>query len=685
MSVKGFPALDRFRLLAAVLVVAIHTSPLASVSQAGDFLLTRLLARVAVPFFLMVSGHFLFRRGRRGMASFLKKTLLLYAVSILLYLPLNIYAGQINVDFLRRLFTDGTFYHLWYFPGLMLGIPIAYALKRLGAKAALLMAVLLYLIGLCGDSYYGFVSQVPALKEGYGLIFHIFTYTRNGLFYMPLFLLLGWIGHQFPKGVSIAGLLLSMAAMAGEAICLHRAGIPRHDSMYLLLPLVMVFLFSLLLNINKGEDKNAREISSLMYLLHPWCIVLVRFVSSLTGLERLFIHNSLCHFASVLSLTLLASGLLRSVRPRPVRTTARAWQELDMKALSHNVSAIRALLSPMQEIMAVVKDDAYGHGAVKVCRHLRKCGVRTFAVACVSEGIALRRAGIRGNILVLGYTMPEEAPSLRRYRLTQAVVDLNHGIALDACSIPIRVHLAIDTGMHRLGIPVGDRAAIQRLFELKRLKITGLFTHLCVADSLDERDQDYTSRQMEAFYSTVEYLRSAGFDPGAIHAQSSYGILNLPPQPCSYARPGLLLYGVLDLSATTTQIDLRPVLSIRARVAQVRRVPAGERAGYGLDFESSSDTTLAVVTIGYGDGLPRELPQRGGQALLHGRLCPMVGRMCMDQLFLDVTHIPEASPGDVVTIIGSDGCQTISAQDIAQQCGTIVNELFSQLKVRMGA
>ena len=364
--------------------------------------------------------------------------------------------------------------------------------------------------------------------------------------------------------------------------------------------------------------------------------------------------------------------------------TARAWREIDLEALSHNAAVLQSRLSPGQELMAVVKADAYGHGAAAVARCLQRHGVRAFAAACLSEGIALRRAGIRGTILILGYTPPEQAPLLRRWRLVQAVADEAHGRALAAQNCPVRVHLALDTGMHRLGIPAEDRAALAALFAEKGLRIEGIFSHLCVCDSLTDADARYTRRQLESFYGAVRWLRAAGCDPGAVHIQSSYGLLNLPPQPCRYLRAGILLYVVPSGEEPAAfWPDLRPVLSLRARVASVRRLSAGEAAGYGLAFRADRDAALAVVTIGYGDGLPRELSQRGGQALVRGRRCPMVGRMCMDQLFLDVTEIPEVRPGDVVTLIGRDGSQVLPAREAARRCGTITNELLSRLGPRL--
>ena len=213
---KTVPTLDLFRLAAVLLVVMNHTSPLADVSAMADFWLTRVLARVAVPFFLMTTGYFLSRNHWAGVGRQLKKLCLLYGVCILLYLPVNLYAGSFTgpADVLRKLLVDGTFYHLWYFPATILGIVIARWLSRLGLRVALPVAALLYLIGLGGDSYYGLVSQIPLLRTLYDGIFTLCGYTRNGLFFAPLFLLLGAAGRRWNQKLSLAGFFLSLAAMS---------------------------------------------------------------------------------------------------------------------------------------------------------------------------------------------------------------------------------------------------------------------------------------------------------------------------------------------------------------------------------------------------------------------------------------------------------------------------------------
>lgn len=683
---RRIPALDLFRLAAVVLVVAIHTSPLSDYSATADFWLTRVLARIAVPFFLMTTGYFLARNDWKRTGHQIKKLCLLYGISILIYLPINLYSGSIHgpADLLKKLLIDGTFYHLWYFPATILGVVIASRLSRYGLRIALPVAALLYLVGLGGDSYYGLVSQVPMIHGLYNGIFALCDYTRNGLFFAPLFLLLGAAGWVWSRRFSMVGLLVTLAIMSGEGMWLHSLGVQRHDSMYLLLPLCVVCLFSLLLSVNRGECKRARTFSTMMYLIHPLCIVLIRGLAKVLGLEGLLIEHSLFHFAGVLAL----SGLLSSVcllRPRcKPSPAARAWREIDLAALRHNAKVLQNELSSNTELMAVVKADAYGHGATAVAHSLQQDGTRAFAVACLSEGIALRKAGIRGTILILGYSAPEEVPLLARWNLTQTVADAAHGRALAAQHRHIHVHLALDTGMHRLGIPAEDWKEITEMFRLPSLVIDGVFSHLCVSDSLDAENVAYTEKQLTLFYDAVARLRAAGYNPGKIHVQASYGIWNLPKQPCDYARAGIALYGVRsDNTPVQHRFDLRPVLSLRARVASVRSLQAGECAGYGRVYQAEKPRKLAVVTIGYADGLPRDLPQRGGEVLLRGHRCPMVGRMCMDQLLVDVSTLSEVCPGDMVTLIGRDGGQVIPAEDLAERCGTITNELLSRMGTRL--
>lgn len=693
--------LDWFKILAALLVVAIHTSPLTTYSAAGDFFLTRVLGRVAVPFFFLVTGQFILGpvlAGRRSPALLWrqgKKILLLYGAAILLYLPLGLYAGHYQDltlgDALRLLVFDGTFYHLWYFPACLMGLAVVFLLSRVCRGKGLLAAVaLLYLVGLGGDSYYGLTAALPPLASAYDLGFQLYTYTRNGLWMAPLFLFLGARLGQPPARPAPArwalGLILSFGGMTAEAFLLRQFALQRHDSMYLLLPVVMVFLYRLLQTWSVRAPAGLPTLSTWVYVLHPAMLVVVRGAAGVLGLTGLLVTNSLGHYLAVCLLSFLVSGgiawlSLRRQPPRPRRD--RAWITLDRQALCHNAKTLQALLPAGCQLMPVLKANAYGHGALPVARVLARQGISSFCVATLEEGIQLRRGGVRGDLLILGYTHPDQFPLLRRYRLTQTVVDLPYARQLSAFGKTLPVHLAVDTGMHRLGIPAADLDEILTVFSLPHLRLTGLYTHLCTADGADPASQGYVHRQQEAFRQLLEELKNRGLTLPKVHLLASHGLLNYPAYGGDWARVGIALYGLLSSpkDRNTAAPALRPVLSLSARVATVRALAPGAAAGYGRAFTAQRPTRLAVLTIGYGDGLPRNLT--GGQVLLHGHRAPIVGRICMDQTLVDVTDLPPVQAGDVAVLIGSDGTETLSAVDLACQSGTITNEILSRLGPRL--
>lgn len=347
---------------------------------------------------------------------------------------------------------------------------------------------------------------------------------------------------------------------------------------------------------------------------------------------------------------------------------SRAWIEIDRTALRHNVKVLQKRLPPGCALMPAVKANAYGHGAVAVARECREMGVNAFCVAALAEGIELRQQGIPGEILILGWTDPRQARLLHQYRLTQTVVDLTYARDLDRQGDPIGVHIKIDTGMHRLGIHWERREEMAQIFHCENLYVTGAFTHLC-GDSI-------AAEQGRRFYQAVGWLKEQGFAVPKAHLLASDGLLRHPELGGDYARVGMALYGIGSR-------ELRPVLSLKARVAQVREVPAGESAGYGLRFTAQHPSRIGVLTIGYGDGLPRSLSCGGGYVLLHGRKAPIAGMVCMDQTLVDVTDIPEASPGDTAVLIGKSGGEEIFAVALAAQAGTIPNEVLSRLGQRL--
>jgi len=364
--------------------------------------------------------------------------------------------------------------------------------------------------------------------------------------------------------------------------------------------------------------------------------------------------------------------------------SGRAWVEIDPGAVVHNAHALKALLPDGCEMMAVVKTDAYGHGAAGIAKMLWDEGVRAFAVATVDEGVDLRKEGITGNILVLGYAPACHAVVLADNELELAVVDGVHARELDGTGVKLRVHIAIDTGMHRFGVEPRNIAEIEDIFRCRNLTVVGTGSHLAVPDSQDSGDVEFTNRQIKLFYDTIDALREKGHDVGKVHVQASYAVCNYPGLQCDYARIGIMLYGVMsDYSQVKVRPDLRPVLSLRARIAQVRCVEAGESVSYGRIYSTARPSKLATVCIGYADGVSRQMSGNGGMCIVNGIKVPVVGRVCMDLLMIDVTDAGCVRAGDAVTLIGRDGGAEIRCEDFAAASGTITNEVLCRLGGRL--
>lgn len=371
-------------------------------------------------------------------------------------------------------------------------------------------------------------------------------------------------------------------------------------------------------------------------------------------------------------------------------STSRAWIELDPEALKQNVEFLQSRLPKSCRLMPAVKAEAYGHGAVLIAEQLTKMGIDSFCVACVDEAVSLRLHGIESEILILGYTHPAQFPLLQQYHLSQTIVDASYAALLDqygkehAYTLP--VHLAIDTGMHRLGEPFDRTDTICRLFHLKHLKIDGIFTHLSADDSLAPEACAFTRMQVEHFEQVLAAIKKQGLSLPKVHMLASYGILNYPELGGDYARPGIALYGVVSTPEDSLiwNRHLSPVLSLKCRIASVRDLKAGDCAGYGVDYHAPKDMRIATLTIGYADGLPRNLSNGTGSVLIHGHRAPIVGRICMDQTLVDISDIPEeVSTGEIAVLIGISGSLQIRAEEVAEQSGSITNELLSRLGVRL--
>lgn len=701
--------IDYFRFVAALLVVMIHTSPLASCSETADFFLTRIMSRIAVPFFLMASGFFLISQyayDSRTLKSFLKKTAVLYGISIVLYLPLNLYNGYFSMkhflpEMLKDVVFDGTMYHLWYLPASMLGAVIAwYLVRKQGIKKAWMITVVLYVMGLLGDSYYGMTEKIPLLNRIYGNIFEISDYTRNGIFFAPVFLVMGGIAadeaareEMVSPRKCAAGFVISFLLMACEGMLLHKFDLQRHDSMYLFLLPCMYCLFRMLI-LWRGERKeHIRTSAMLIYILHPMMIVVVRLAAKVAGLQELLIENSLVHFLAVCILTIAAAVSIMEIsgrwRRKEKQTYApgkdRAWIELNQDNLKHNVEVLKHAMPSGCELMAVMKAEAYGHGMYETAVCVSRMGVHAFAVASIEEGIRLRQYGIRGEILILGYTEPARAGELRKYDLTQTLIDYSYARLLNKQRCMVKAHVKIDTGMHRLGFGTEEVERIAHVFSMRNLDVCGIYTHLCVADSLAEQDICFTRKQIRGFYGLLEKLEQKGIVIPKVHIQSSYGLLNYPELSCDYVRAGIALYGVLSSPGDDTRLklDLRPVLSLKSRVVLIRKIRKGESVGYGRTFTAQRNSRIAVLPVGYGDGIPRNLSCGRMEVVIHGQNVPVIGRICMDQLIVDITDAKEVSVGDTATLIGKDGREEHMAVELADQSRSITNELLSRLGSRL--
>lgn len=699
---ESYAGIDFFRVIAAFLVITIHTSPLMDSGETADFILTRVIARAAVPFFFMTSGFFLIRRYHKdagALKRFVRKTALIYAAAILLYVPINIYNGYFSMESLlpnmiKDIVFDGTFYHLWYLPASITGAVIAWRLvKRLDGKGAFFVTLLLYLIGVFGDSYYGIAERIPVFKGFYGLIFEVSDYTRNGIFFAPVFFVLGGMiadRKPFSIGKSICGFAVSFCLMLLEALLLRSQNVQRHDSMYLFLLPCMFFLFHAVLRLRGKRMPALRTFSLFVYLIHPFVIVILRLFAKLCGLEHILIETSAVHFAGVCLISTAAAAVFTFLcqrfgkKGKPSFDTDRAFIEIDLGNLEHNVGKLQEIMPSKSRLMAVVKTGAYGHGAFEISTHLEQMGVGAFAVATIDEGISLRKYGIRGEILILGITNPARAGELKKYHLMQSVVDYGYAVSLNEQNVPVRIHIKLDSGMHRLGIPADDVSSVERIFGMKNMKVEGIYTHLCCADSRRQEDITFTEKQIALFYRCVDALKADGIETPKLHIQSSYGLLNYPQLRCDYVRIGIALYGVLSTpdSGTKQRPDLKPVLSLKARVAVVQKVSKGDGAGYGRDFVAERDSRLAILSIGYGDGFPRNLSGKKGGVIIHGQYAPVVGRVCMDSCTVDVTDIDGVLPGDLATLIAAQEAR-VSAPRVAESAGSISNELLCRMGTRL--
>ncbi len=360
------------------------------------------------------------------------------------------------------------------------------------------------------------------------------------------------------------------------------------------------------------------------------------------------------------------------------------WAEIDLEAIRHNLRAYLRHVGAGVQVIAVVKANAYGHGAVPVARAALEAGATYLGVHRLNEGIELRQAGIDAPVLLMGYTPPSGAAEVVRWRLTPSLMTAEFARALFAQAglqkQTVAVHVKIDTGMSRYGL-MPDEALefMQFLQTLPSLRLEGLFTHFATADSLD---QTWIRRQLEVFNGVIAAVSAAGITIPLIHAANSGAAMRLREAHFHAIRPGIALYGLDPTNEWPPVFEIKPALALKSLVARVRELPVGSGVSYGRTYVTTKPTTAALVPVGYGDGYHRILSNKG-VVLVGGRRAPVIGRVCMDQFVIDVTGIPGVKQDDEVVLVGKQGEEQLRAEEVAQLAGTINYEVTTSLLPRV--
>lgn len=368
--------------------------------------------------------------------------------------------------------------------------------------------------------------------------------------------------------------------------------------------------------------------------------------------------------------------------------TKRTAAKINLDNLIFNAKSYKTAIGGKASLMCVVKADAYGHGVRAVTKCLQNdLNINWFAVSNISEAIELRENQINGNILILGYTDPAEADALIKYDIIQACVDLNYAEELNShvTSGMVRVHIKLDTGMTRIGIPcdnISDAVRdAEKIYSLGKLKVEGIFTHLCVADSDSLDNKAYTEAQISKIKEVKRILNEDGYETGICHWLNSAGGIYTSHKDSDLARLGIILYGLCPNHALKVPIEMKPVLELVSTVSMVKNIKPGTYIGYGRTFCAETNMKIATVTVGYADGYPRLLSNRG-EVIIGGKRCKIVGNVCMDQITVDVTDV-DVSTGDEVVLIGKRSGKEITADDIADLCGTIGYEITCGISKRV--
>lgn len=367
----------------------------------------------------------------------------------------------------------------------------------------------------------------------------------------------------------------------------------------------------------------------------------------------------------------------------------RAFAEINLTNFKHNINVISKMIGDKCEIVAVVKANAYGHGAVEVATYFESIGIKYFAVACINEGIELRKGKIKGDVIVLGYTPVCQKDELIKYDLTQTLINSKYAKELSELPGKVKCHIALDTGMNRIGENKDNLEDIKLIYSLKNINITGIYSHLCRADSDIEEDILFTRKQIEVFNYITGQLKNENLNLGKLHLKNSYGIASYRDIDGDLARAGIILYGVPGdpcdsiLKKLPDNEQFKPTMSLRCKVAMVKEVGIGENIGYGNNFITSKPIKVATITIGYADGFSRSVSKKDFKVLINGQYGTIIGNVCMDQTMVDVTNIDNVKEGDIVTLFGDDGDLYLPVNQLSKLSGTIIYETLSCIGSRV--
>ena len=364
----------------------------------------------------------------------------------------------------------------------------------------------------------------------------------------------------------------------------------------------------------------------------------------------------------------------------------RSWIEINTKNLEYNINQIKQIIPKTTQIMAVVKANAYGHDSIIISKKLQEIGINDFAVATLSEAIKLRENNITGNILILGYTEPEELQKVIDNNIMQTIVDNDYAKSVLKANIQgkLKCHVKINTGMNRIGEFYDDFAALSEIYQNPALQIEGTFTHLCVSDSDKIEDINFTKEQINRFDKAIEFIKNQGLNPGKLHTQASYGTINYTNCKYDYVRMGILMYGINASYDCYNKynVDFKPVMTVKSKVTSIKYINPEETVSYGRTFKADNKIKIASVGIGYADGVPRALSNIL-IVKINNKKYHQIGRICMDQLMVEINDEIPIAIGDEVVLIDPNEIKDLTLEDWAKLTNTITDEIICQFTTRL--